>query len=492
MRSSVFSVTTTLVVALCGLPLAAALRANESPPAVHSDAPETIELTVAKAREPRPALKYRLLPVPSERTPGNAATYYYRAIVQQKMLPPDYWKQHADRSEAWLTKDAAKYPKDEVEKWLATQAAVLAQLKIAVYRERCDWDLRIGDLRGMEVISFLLAEFQELRTLASTLQLQAHHQIMTGREEDALETLSRGYQLAQDAGRPPFLIGGLIGIAITNMMNQELTFLIEHSSHNYYWALAALPERLIDLRPAMQMEMNMPRQIFPFLQDAETSTRSPEEWRRLIVECMRGLEALGGAREYNDWQAELLAAALAAKFYSTAKNELIAAGLEREKVEAMPVGQVIAIQTARGTDYAFQEIFKTSLLPYHQASRRLTETENRLIQEGYLGPGFRTLQGIPIANLLLPAVAKVVQAETRAARDMAALRAIEALRMHAAASGELPASLADVSIVPVPVNPATGEPFHYQLDSATGAATLDLPALGDGRNARRYVIKLKK
>jgi hypothetical protein len=41
--------------------------------------------------------------------------------------------------------------------------------------------------------------------------------------------------------------------------------LIEHSDANYYWALCALPEPLVDLRPAMQFEANMPYQMFPFL-----------------------------------------------------------------------------------------------------------------------------------------------------------------------------------------------------------------------------------
>ena len=53
------------------------------------------------------------------------------------------------------------------------------------------------------------------------------------------------------------------------------------------------------------------------------------------------------------------------------------------------------------------------------------------------------------------------------------------------------ASLSDVTIVPVPKNPATGQPFPYQYDAATSAATLDLPAIGNTRDGKRYVIKLK-
>ena len=44
--------------------------------------------------------------------------------------------------------------------------------------------------------------------------------------------------------------------------------------------------------------------------------------------------------------------------------------MDRERVEAMPVGQVVAIQTARSTEYAFHEVFKLLLLPYDEAHRR--------------------------------------------------------------------------------------------------------------------------
>jgi hypothetical protein len=66
--------------------------------------------------------------------------------------------------------------------------------------------------------------------------------------------------------------------------------------------------------------------------------------------------------------------------------------------------------------------------------------------------------------------------------------------MHAASTGKLPASLAEVTVVPIPPNPITAQPFAYQLDAA-GTATLDLPAPAGYAlqgNARRYVIKLRK
>jgi hypothetical protein len=457
--------------------------------------PETIELTISPAPEPRPALKYRLIPATSERTPGNAAPFYFRAVLHLNNLPKDHWKPYDENHEKWLSTDPAVFPKEEVAKWLPS-GAWRSQLEVAAYREYCDWDYRIQDLRGMEVISFLLQETQDCRSLARLLRLQAHYEIMDGRPDDAILTLRIGYQLAHDVAQPPLLINGLVGIAIASIMNEELQFLIDRGGPNMYWAIAALPQPLVSLRRAMEFEMGMPLQMFPFLKDAETVERTTDEWRRLMIEGIVGLQEVAeSTSKLSGWQAELAAAAMVAKLYPIAKDELIASGMDRQLVEGMPVGQVVAIHTARSTEYVFQEFHKLSLLPYDEALRRSPQIRDRLIQEGHLGPGLRGRSGLPIAALLLPAIEGVRHAEIRIARNFAALQVIEALRMHAAETGKLPATLAEVTVVPVPLNPANSHPFAYQFDAASGTATLEVPA-SSGRQPRhegkRYIIRLDK
>jgi len=51
-----------------------------------------------------------------------------------------------------------------------------------------------------------------------------------------------------------------------------------------------------------------------------------------------------------------------------------------------------------------------------------------------------------------------------------------------------------VTVVPVPLNPATGEPFPYKLDAATNTATLEVPTnpgLQPRFDGKRYVIGLE-
>jgi hypothetical protein len=482
-----------ILLSLLSITLAAPAWAQ--PDAADPNVPTTIELSVAPAAEPRPALKYRLIPAVAERTPGNAATFYFRAILHLNNLPKDYWKPYDENHEKWLSPDPAVFPKEEVKKWLPG-GAWRSELETAAHRELCDWDYRIQDLRGMEVLGFLLQETQDCRMLGRLLQLQAHYEIMDGRPEDAIKTLRLGFQLAHDVAQPQFLINGLVGIAISAIMNQELQLLIDRGGPNMYWAIAALPQPLVSLKRAMEFEMGLPQQIFPFLKDAETTQRTPDEWRRLIIEGMVGLEGLAGQStpQFSGWQAELAAAAVVAKLYPIAKDALIADGMDRQRVEEMPVGQVVAIHTARATEYVFQEFAKLNLLPYDEAMRRSPQMRDRLIKEGYIGPGVRGPGGLPIAAMLLPAVEGVRHAEIRSARNFAALQVIEALRMHATSTGKLPAALAEVTVVPVPVNPATGQPFAYTFDAVSETATLEVPA-SPGQQQRhegkRYVIRLE-
>jgi hypothetical protein len=456
----------------------------------------TIELTAATAAEPRPALKYRLAIDVSERKPGNAATHYYRAIILQRQQPKEYWQESADNSAAWNEGPDDKFPKAAVEKWLSAQHGVIADIKEAAYKEHCDWGLRLQDLRGPELFSYLIPEVQQSRDLARTLRLKARLDIVEGRHSDALETLRQGYQLARDTTQTPFIVAGLVGVAIESIMTAELEHLITTSGDNYYWAVATLEQPVADVRPALQFEMSSPFRIFPFLKDAETAARSPEEWRSLIVRGLADLADLGGPGAYKGWQGEIAAAGLMAKLYPAAKQELLASGMDREKVESMSVGQAVAVQTARATESLYQELFKYTLLPAAEAIPRLSESMRRLEKE-QISPdaALSGKIGLPIANFFLPSVTNVLLAEVRNARNLAALQAIEAIRMHTAVNGALPATLSDITIVPVPPNPATAQPFAYKLDASAGVATLDVPPSAS-RQARyegkHYVLRLRK
>ena len=94
-------------------------------------------------------------------------------------------------------------------------------------------------------------------------------------------------------------------------------------------------------------------------------------------------------------------------------------------------------------------------------------------------------------SLLLPAVSNALTAQSRQERDFAGLQTLEAIRAHLAQTGNLPDKLEDISVVPVPRNPLTGQGFPYRREGEK--AILDLPSpKGQPHpySAKRYELSL--
>lgn len=466
---------------------------KDNPPAAEratqpTEGPQVVRLSLAPAAEPEPALKYELLPRPSQRSPGNAAPYYYRAMLGLHQLG-ETRRAQAEVEKAGLEAPLDQLPKGELATWLAAHRQVLTSLRTAAYRERCDWDLRVQDLEGMEAMEFPIHEAQDARSLAGLLRVKARLELAEGKLDDALETIRQGFQLSRDVGQQPMLVNALVALAIAGTMTDTLAeFIDQPEAPNLYWAIAGLPRPLVDIRPAMRAEMELPEKLLPFLKDAETAQRTPEQWQKLVAQGLRELHVPGGgdwrSNERDDAAADDAAAAIMARAYPIARRELAAAGFDPERLEKMPAGQVIAIQSSRALRHCFHDVFKCLLLDDSVAAQRLEEVTGRLEREGYTGSAPRK-DPLGLAALLLPSVNYVHHASARLNRDLAALQAIGAIRMHAAAGGKLPASLDEITLVPVPHNPATGRAFGYLL--ADEEATLDAPLFSDA-DAVRFVL----
>lgn len=483
-----------LLAAACAF-LAIPAFADEEP---DPNQPQRIELTISAAAEPRPALKYCLEIGTRERVSGNAAPFYYRALMSRRHIPEAHWKQFTENDKAWLEGPIDAKQLAAMKEWLKPTGTMLGELRTAVYREYCDWDLRLQDLKGMEVIQFLLPEMQDSREIARVLRLKARVEIAERRYDDAIETLRWGYRLAHDCAEQPLLISNLVGIAISAVMTEELTELMEApDAPNMYWAIATLPQPLVDVRRALEFERGFPAQIFPFLKDAETVERSPQEWQRVLQETVSEIGKLSSDLQMAnantpDWLQQAGLTLMLAKAYPAAKKELIAQGMDPDRVEAMSVAQVVAIQTARKTREAFDEVYKVTLLPYPESVKMAVRVDETLRGRTSSAVFFGT-QGLPIAQMLVPATLNVKRAEIRVPRHFAALQTIEAIRMHAAATGKLPGTLSEITAVPVPPNPISREPFPYQLKD--NEAVLEIPVLADEQPrsiGRRYIIRLSK
>lgn len=453
------------------------------PPKPDPNEPQLIRLTISPAAEPVPALRYRFDVPVTEQKPGNSVPFYYRALAQLRQSANFQEQQrqfHAVYNEIQdLPLD--KFPIEKAKETLAPYENIFMELERATVRSETDWDWRLEELSGPESISFLLPEIQDSRELARLLHLKGRVEIAEGRFEDAEQTLRMGYALAQAVAEPLTIINDLVGVAITSIMDVVVRDWIDaKGSPNVYWALAALPDPLIELRPALEYELAFPFRFAPWLGDVENDDVPPAVWRHRFTSLLQDVFGIAGSAGLGDLvQTEvthLYLAGLSLRNYPLAKRDLIERGYDPARVEAMPVGQVLAIQQKYVDQVIAGELLKETLVDSPEAAMIGERAEQTLKERNLFGspPSTGLAEPFPIMALLAPATRQALQAEVRSRTQHAGLRTIEAIRMHAAATGSLPNSLDEIEIVPVPDNPRTGEPFPYRLED--GKATLDIIA----------------
>ena len=403
----------------------------------------------------------------------------------------------SDAQEAWLELPLSELPQEQVQKWLDQYEGPIHELQQAAMRDTCQWDLQLRQLDGLEAISFRLPELQDAQTCA-VLRLKVRLEIARGQFDAALGTLQLGYTLARDLGQSPTLIHGLVGIAVATMMNTCVVDWVNADGPNLYWALTTLPENLIDLRPGIQQEMNLPLQIMPCLEDPEHQNWSEEQWRDALAEGLERMAQTSGAlasvsegQRSRRFLTQLASVGWLLAFYPQAKQALIDSGMDPQRVAQMPTGQVVAIQASRAYRHIYHENMKWFYVPFWQAREESQATLRRLEAEGYLGQRFPSREIIPIASLMMPAGQAAMSVGVRLQRDVAALRTVERFAYAAAHAGQWPTHLADVVQTPVPLDPVTGQAFPFQLQDGRGQLLLtplpDYPKL----QGKRYEIELR-
>lgn len=456
-------------------------------------------MTVTPAAEATPALRYRLLPAAADMRPGNAALFYTRAFAEGgvsrawKLITDKYGDDvHGDDvHSAWYSIETplADLPIDNLRDASARFDTIVQQFVArATVRRECDWGHEVHELKGVDIVSTLLPEIQESRSLSRALMLRTRAAVADRDYQRAIDHLTMNYRLAQNTAWGPFLISGLVGVAQASSGNAVLIELIAaKDSPNFYWALAEMPRPFIDMAPAVRYEMSLGNRMYPSLDDAERQQHSPEEWARLLTRGLVDSSPVFEMGPRDELQAQLAATAFSLMYYGPAKARLRASGMKGDQVEQMPVGQVIAVDAAREYRRLSDEMEKWWYVSLNEARRHSKDAEALLNPNKFTG-GFGQL----LASLLLPALSSAREAQTRLDWQLNAIQTVEAIRMHAAEAGKLPASLDDISCVPVPKNPITEKPYEYRLDGDTAIIELPLADGFPGGMAWRFEIKLAK
>jgi hypothetical protein len=301
-----------------------------------------------------------------------------------------------------------------------------------------------------------------MRDLARFVAVNARLEIAEGQFDEATKTLQTGYAMAQHFAEAPFFICALVGMAFSDIMSNQVEELIaQPGSPNMYWALTNLPSPIVSTRKAAAVEMDLLYLMFPDLRNIDETPNTAEHWRGVLDRVYERSGSLLHRDRMTKLGARLSMLGIAAKEYPSRKKDLIARGLSPEQVESMPVAQVVALGIFSEYNQARDELFKWFGLPYWQAKAGLSEAEKLISRYNRRG-------SFSLAGMLLPALSKCKLAEAMRGRAIALLRVVEAIRIYAAAhEGRLPKTLAEITSVPLPIDPVTGKAFQYKLEGDT-------------------------
>ncbi len=442
-------------------------------------------LPVTPAAPPVPALRWKLLPELRDTTPGNAAQLYYRAFAPEWSRP----LQHELETNLSI-RDAAGMPPDQL-KSLASDpnsrvagirnSAMLKEVDRAARRQYCDWDLT-GRARE-EGLGLLLPDAQTFRVFATLIAIRSRLELADRDFIPAIRSLQTGFALGRHVSDAPTLIQSLVGTAITGvMLDQVEEWIRTPHSPNLYWALANLPRPFIDLHKPLEGEKLLLDNLLPGFREALAS-RTMEPMTSGQVAALKDKLVMLADHGVPPLESVLYVA----KSYPNAKLFLLSQGWPGTKVQSLPAIQVVLLAEVAQYDRLFDDTIKWYGLPYSQAWAGFQKADAALKNEGASGGS----PSLSLSGLLLPAISRVVEASYRTDRRIAALRVVEAIRMHAAETGKLPSSLDEITQVPVPTDPMTGDAFRYRLDGPT--ATLSTAPVGTphSRNTIKYEITLR-
>lgn len=466
-------------------PAPAATTAPATQPAAPAG-PSVFQLTLHPSPATQPAPRYKLLPDLADQTPGNAVPLYLlarRSWPDQKTTSEVLYPEN-ERYD-YLGTPTDQFPKAYAERIFATYADTLKYVDLGARRREAEWDLgwRELGLENQRTLSYL----NDLRHAANLVSFRARVQVLGQDWPAAAYSLQTGFAMARHLGTEPTLIHALVQVGFTEIaLHNGVTEWIGHGdSPNLYWALTDLPRPVTELRAIPQWEQEVLPYWKPLLAQALRGDLPPAQWPAFIRETVGTLQEYRPPYKRDPAQVEAEAARLTQSALPRAKQFLLAAGVPKEKVEAMSADEAVGTYLSREYRAASEELWKAWSLPYWQAEEQMLRAwralapdrppavENPLIQTHlatFVGSDGKV-------NYEIPSVLRMRYQIARSERHLDLLLTVEALRDYAARhDGRPPERLEQVRDLPVPTDPVTGEAFVYRLGGDGRTAVLEAPA----------------
>jgi hypothetical protein len=458
------------------LALSAALVALEASGAE----PQIKILSISGAREPVPALGNRLLPLESELLPGDAAPIYLRLAAG---VTADAMSELEAKPKGWLELPFDQFPLKEATSFLDGWRAKVAQLEYGAHRQTCSWNYTINEERE-HIADLQLGDAQSMRSWTRLLALQARVEIAERHFAAAVRAIETGMAFSLHVGDGPFFINALIGNASARYILEEVDNLISQpGAPSLYWSLTALPRPLIGMRKSMAQEYKLCERLLPEMTDLE-QPHADAEWAarlarfhgrivkiratyRTVMKGYEGTDFRDNLAEFREWVLPQ------AKAYFEARKGNLAARNDDEMILKYYGGSYRDL---------YDDIYKAGYLPFFEAEAIYDRGEKQLMSAKN-GP-------LRFFAEMIAAVQSVHRADVMLDRKVAMLRVVEALRLHAGATGQLPHSLDQVKVVPIPTDPYTGKALRYKGAGESAELVSEIP--GSPVFGLTYRITLRK
>lgn len=413
-----------------------------------------IQLTVSPAAVPIPSLKYQLLPELKEMQAGNPVLGYLKCFSEQHNF--FHSKEAHEQRSKWLKMPLKELPVEQMKNYGGT---ALRRADDAARLTNADWQV-LSELKR-DGIATLVPEIQEIRTLAVALAVRLRGEVAAKRYDDAIVTLKTMFALSRHCQEHPTLIAHLVGVALAMITSERLEEMMEQPDcPSLFWALATLPDPLIDLNnKTLQGERMIALKEFSLIDTSAVMTN--DEINKAVEKLKTTYYLLPSSDsdriEYQEVLNEFKEKSKNNDLVTKLRQKLQAYGLGKKVVNNMPPMQVILANERMTFEVGFDERLRLMPLPYWRSEKYYRKLAKD--SETNTSPASKFLNSW-IGD-------KIRIAHTRLRHRLAMLQHIEAVRMYAAEhDGKLPKTLDDIG-VPLPVNPVTGEAFGYSVKGDT-------------------------
>lgn len=432
-------------------------------------------MELSPQREAQPALSIQLIPNKFHRKNGNAALFYLQAMglfersaVQQAKRDFEREQREAVLAEdgnaynappySWVNAPPNEVPVEALKNYLVYTSFQPRYLAEAAQREECDFDRRIQEVDNP--IGYLLPEIQSMRELVRQQSLRFILAVAEDRPHDAVEILGQQLALGSHIGQDHFLVSALVGVACANIGMIDAFYLCEHpDAPNLYWAVAALPNPLVDMRPSLSFERELLFMQFKQLAEVDETPRSDDYWKQFVSDFIPTIQQL----EPSIGSLGEVGIALGVPGAKRYLREVV--GLDDETLQQLPNTQIFFLAVRRYYERSRDELFKAFYAPGQRAA--IFEKSGESLAEDMNEFGIITMP----ANVLLPAIQAVDSAQRRLQQQLALLQTVESIRHHLATHDDAFPKTLDELELPVPRDPATDQPFEYELTKETAKLT---------------------